>query len=101
MRLRKKQRGRVPKGADIEKHVKVGISVYGKTVKEGCVDRPFEITERDRRKGIKIAQKHQLKMKRQAKRAARRGGCLGCCISLLGAMAIPVLLIGLLLTMIL
>ena len=79
---------------------KLSIEVYGEQIREQRADKPVKLTQRDYNKGMKIAKRH-MKMNQKAQRAARRGGCLGCCISLLGMLAIPVLLIGLLLTMIL
>lgn len=79
---------------------KLSIEVYGEQIREQRADKPVKLTQRDYNMGMKIAKRH-MKMNQKAQRAARHGGCLGCCVSLMGIIAVPVLLIGLLLTMIL
>ena len=79
---------------------KLSIEDYGEQIREQRADQPVKLTQRDYNKGMKIARRH-MKMNQKAQRTARRGGCLGCCISLMGMISVPVFLIGLLLTMIL
>lgn len=63
---------------------KVVMEVYGEKVAERKAGKTMKpLTRRERKKGLKIARKHQ-KAEQKAAKAAKRGGCLGACVTVLG-----------------
>lgn len=83
----RKQRRR--KQPDIEDYMNIGVAVYGETVKEQNVKKPWKWTKRDQKKAMRIAKKHRKAVKR-----AQRGGCLGQCIVLIGLLSLSGLLLA-------
>lgn len=74
---------------------KIVMEVYGEKVAEKKAGKPMKpMTRKERKKGIKIARKHE-KAERKAARAAKRGGCLSALVAALGI----ALLVGMLMTM--
>lgn len=94
---RNKTSKKVPVTARESGKNKVVVEVYGEKLKEQRADKPIKLTKRDAKKGVKIVQKHQ----RQEAKAAKSGGCLGCCVAAVGMLTIPVLIIGLMIVLIL
>lgn len=79
----KQTRGKVPiVGRDLG-NGKVSVEVFGEQIKVQRADKPLKLTGRERRKAMKIARAHMREEAKASKRA-RRGGCLGGCIAVLG-----------------
>lgn len=74
---------------------KIVMEVYGEKVAERKAGKPMKpMTRRERKKGIKIARKHE-KAERKAARASKQGGCLGALVATLGIALLVGMLIAL------
>ena len=80
----KKKTKRIPvKGREIDG--KIVMEVYGEKVCERPATGKIKpLTKRERKKGLKIAKRHQAQMRRAAAKGAKRKGCLLACIAVLG-----------------
>ncbi|MGN1370190.1 MAG: DUF4236 domain-containing protein [Aristaeellaceae bacterium] len=91
---KKRAENRVPvNGREVDG--KIVMEVYGEKVAERKAGKPMKpMTKQERKKGIKIARKHE-KAERKAARASKRGGCLGALVATLGTALLVGMLIAL------